>query len=129
MSKLKTNWVTAGLTSFLISLIILIIVSNSSWDFYSYQHPLVDSYLRVFVVFCWGLSAISIIVYYFWPDMEQAQKREQYRQEYIKCLQSNDKSNATYWGKLFYGYNGCYTIHQQNNVQLQIQNDILSYSK
>ena len=129
MSKLKSNWVLIGLSSLLISLIILIVVSNGNLDFYFYQHPLVDSYLRVFVVFCLGLSAISIIVYYFWPDMEQAQKREQYRQEYIKCLQSQNKSNAVYWGKLFYGYGSCYTIHQQNNVQLQIQNDILSYSK
>ena len=129
MSKLKTNWVTTGLTSFLISLIVLIVVSNGNLDLYFYQHPLVESYLRVFVVFCWCLSAISIIVYYFWPDKEEAEKREHFRQQYIKCLQSQDKSNAVYWGKLFYDYGSCYTIHQQNNVQLQIQNDILSYSK
>jgi uncharacterized membrane protein len=129
MTKFKSNWVLIGLVSFLVMLIILIVVSNGNFDFYFYNHPTIESYLRVFVVFCLCLTAISVVMYYFWPDKEEAQRREHYRQQYIKCLQSQDKSNAVYWGKLFYDYGSCYTIHQQNNVQLQIQNDILSYSK
>ncbi len=129
MSKLKSNWVITGLVSLLISLIVLIVVSNGSLDFYFYQHPTIESYLRVFFVFCLCLSALSVVIYYLWPDKEENEKREQYRQQYIKCLESQDKSNVVYWGKLFYDYGSCYTIHQQNNVQLQIQNDILSHSK
>ena len=128
MSKLKSNWIITGLVSFLIFLIILIIISNGNLDLFFYQHPLIESYLRVFVVFCLCLSVISVLVYYLWPDKEEQDKKEQYRENYIKCLQSQDKSNAVYWGKLFYDYGSCWTIHQQNNIQLQIQTDILSHS-
>ena len=75
------------------------------------------------------ITTIIFVVRYNQKDVQDAVGvKEQSRQQYLNALKSNDKSNAVYWGKLFYGYGSCFTIHQQNNVQLQIQNDILSYS-
>jgi hypothetical protein len=58
---------------------------------------------------------------------EPTKPKPNYYVEYQKSLRNKD-GNATYWGKLYYGYNECFTIHQQNNIQLQIQNDLLSHS-
>jgi len=59
--------------------------------------------------------------------VEPTTPKPNYYVEYQKSLRNKD-GNTTYWGKLYYGYNKCFTIHQQNNIQLQIQNDILSHS-
>lgn len=50
---------------------------------------------------------------------------------YFKYQESlkNKNGNASYWGELY--YNNLYeprTIFEQNQIQLKIQNDILSYS-
>jgi hypothetical protein len=64
----------------------------------------------------------------FWPAHTD-EEINKIKEQYLNALKSQDKSNAVYWGKLFYEYNSCFTIHQQNNIQLQIQNDILSHTK
>ena len=81
-----------------------------------------------------GLSSliclISILFFTYGPNYEQSEI-DTYRTNYLKCLNSKDKSGATYWGERYYESinNNTYTIHQQNQIQLKIQNDILSHLK
>ena len=63
------------------------------------------------------------IVYY-----ERQKLRDEPRRLYYNSLKSRDKSESVVLGKKFYRYSECSTIFQQNNIQLQIQNDILSHS-
>ena len=71
-----------------------------------------------------------IIKEHFKKQLEKIDQDERrvWERAYFQCLKNKDKSNAVYLGKKFYRYDNCSTIFQQNNIQLQIQNDILSHS-
>jgi hypothetical protein len=66
-------------------------------------------------------------VYYERQKLREDKMMES-RRLYYDSLKSRDKSKSVDLGKKFYRYNECSTIFQQNNIQLQIQNDILSHS-
>jgi hypothetical protein len=52
----------------------------------------------------------------------------EYYLNYKKSLRNKD-GNASYWGTLYYEkLHKPHSIHQQNQIQLIIQNDILSHS-
>ena len=121
MQKIKI-YERASLISFLSFLLFFILlVRNDNETLYKfYDWSFIISLIFVGIFLGFYFNQIHII---------SKKQKDLYRQNYIACLQSKDKSDATYWGKLFYDYKSCITIHQQNNIQLQIQNDILSYSK
>ena len=76
-----------------------------------------------------GLCLLCIIFFTYGPNYDQSEI-DTYRTNYLKCLNSKDKSGALYWGEKYYESinNNTYTIHQQNQIQLRIQNDILAHS-
>jgi hypothetical protein len=75
-----------------------------------------------------GFIVIGIkVVMYF--DKKRHQQLNNYKEQYFDALKSQDKSQVMELGKKYYEYGYCWTIFQQNNVLLKIQNDILLYSK
>jgi hypothetical protein len=117
MTNTKIYWGITGIVSLVIFLFIK--------DIDRYEHQMVF----IFALLCLLISVCSLIVFIFWPNYTTEQVNE-LKIKYDQCLSSNDKSGAAYWGeRYYYSLYEPYTIHQQNQIQLKIQNDILSYSK
>jgi hypothetical protein len=96
-----------------------------------YEEPGFGYFLNHFGWYLYPIMLLSLYIYFckhIKTNKIRRQKIENAREEYFRCLKSKDKTNSVYWGKLFYEYDKCFTIHQQNNIHLQIQNDILSHS-
>jgi hypothetical protein len=64
--------------------------------------------------------------------VEPTKPKKDYSQYYYSNYQEslrNKNGNASYWGTLYYeNLHKPHSIHQQNQIQLIIQNDILSHS-
>ena len=82
-----------------------------------------SGYEIIETLFGFGFCLFLVCTIIFWIKDEKIcmVRQNDYKEQYVKCLQSQNKSDATYWGKLFYGYKYCATIHQQNNIQLHLR--------
>ena len=65
---------------------------------------------------------------YHEPQEPKKDYSQYYYSNYQKSLRNKD-GEASYWGNLYYeDLYKPHSIHQQNQIQLKIQNDILSHS-
>ena len=83
--------------------------------------------ILILLIPCWLL-----IEWFFEGYNETPQERIDYSQLYYSNYQKslrNKDGEASYWGSLYYeDLYKPHSIHQQNQIQLKIQNDILSHS-
>ena len=83
--------------------------------------------ILILLIPCWLLIQWFFEGYNEFPQ-ERIDYSELYYSNYQKSLRNKD-GNSSYWGTLYYeNLYKPHSIHQQSQIQLMIQNDILSHS-